>query len=253
MKTLLIANEKGGCGKTTFATVLAAAIARAGESATLADADPQRAALAWLGRRPSDAAPIRALDWTRGLDARPAAAPIDWLIVDAGPCGAAAPIGRTEAALSDLEAVIAPATPSLFDAQATLRFLTRAENAPPIRAGGAALLIGANRLRGRRRAALDPALRSAAGAEVALTVSDHAHFPNLAARGLTIFDVDEPKAERLRGEWAPLLRRLIGVEAARRAVAAPAPQLEPSRVVETGRSVSFSPHSSCNRSSVACS
>jgi len=81
MITVLVANTKGGCGKTTVATHLAAAFAGAGLRSGLADADKQGSALGWLQVRPESAAPISTLDWRDGPEKLPK--DLDRLIVDA--------------------------------------------------------------------------------------------------------------------------------------------------------------------------
>ncbi|OWQ67470.1 nucleotide-binding protein, partial [Stenotrophomonas maltophilia] len=51
MKTILVAGSKGGVGKTTVATHLAAYAALQGRATVIADADPQGSSTRWAQRR----------------------------------------------------------------------------------------------------------------------------------------------------------------------------------------------------------
>ena len=51
---ILVVNSKGGCGKTTVATNLAAAYANGGKSVALFDCDRQASAQQWTGARGLD-------------------------------------------------------------------------------------------------------------------------------------------------------------------------------------------------------
>ena len=52
MRRVLVANTKGGCGKTTLATNLAGYLAQLGHKIVLEDIDRQKSSAAWLARRP---------------------------------------------------------------------------------------------------------------------------------------------------------------------------------------------------------
>ncbi len=58
---IVILNSKGGCGKTTLATNLAAYYAHHGFKTALLDYDPQGSATFWLSKRPSTRAKIQAI------------------------------------------------------------------------------------------------------------------------------------------------------------------------------------------------
>ena len=54
LNKIVILNPKGGCGKSTLATNLAACYAQRGSTPAVMDYDPQGSTIGWLDRRPED-------------------------------------------------------------------------------------------------------------------------------------------------------------------------------------------------------
>jgi chromosome partitioning protein len=206
MRTVLVANRKGGCGKTLVAVTLASALAARGRSVALADADPQKSALRWLKRRPPVAPAIRGLDWTHAGDVGDAPKRIDWLVIDAP--GALAG-GRAEALIADAEAVVTPVLPSSFDADSTRRFLKEIEDVKRVRKGKVGVHLLANRVKARGHAT--DRLRgffAALGQEPLAWIAERAAYADLAEQGLAVFDRPQRAMAAIRAQWAPVLAAL---------------------------------------------
>jgi chromosome partitioning protein len=198
---ILVANAKGGCGKTTIATQLAAALAAAGHATALADADRQRSSLGWLARRPPRAAPIAGLDWSRevGTTLRRT----ERLIIDAGP----APRRRRIAELvKAADLVVLPALPSSFDEAATRHFLDRLAEIGAIAKGRKPVAVVGNRMRTGSRAAQHlEKYFGAIGHPIVARLRDSQLYGDTAARGLGLFDTPGKRARELGADWHPLL------------------------------------------------
>ena len=203
MRTVLVANRKGGCGKTLTAVTRAAALAGRGGTVALADADPQKSALRWLKRRPATAAPILALDWTKADDVGEAPKRLDWLVIDAP---GALKGSRAEALIGEAEAVLTPVLPSAFDADSTRRFLKEIEELKRVRKGKAVVRLLANRTRASGKAV--ERLRgffAAIGQEPIAWITERAAYGDLAEEGLSVFDKPQRSMAAAREQWAPVL------------------------------------------------
>jgi chromosome partitioning protein len=216
MITVLVANPKGGCGKTTIATHLAAAFAAAGLRAALADADRQGSSLGWLQARPGNAAAIQPLDWRDGPEKPPK--DIDRLIVDAP---AAMKLKKIEDLLRLADIIVVPVLPSGFDEPVTGAFLRQLETLKPIRKSRAAVAILRNRVQtGTRTAAKLDRFMLGVGHTGVGRLRHRLVYPDIAGRGLSVFDLAGKQNEALREDWAPVLRYIENNDPAMQAQAA---------------------------------
>lgn len=212
MFRILVANSKGGCGKTTLTTSLAGYFARSGRRTTLVDCDPQASSLAWCGLRAAHLPRVHALasnDPTHGLSAGwmlrvPPSTQV--MLIDT-PAGLRAHEFERFARHADV--LVIPVVPSPIDLRATLAFFDMVRKLPEVRAGRLRIALVASRLRERTRAAkhLEATLDRLTQA-AKIRVRDSQVYVALAENGRSLFDDDGSVARPHREDWAPLLEWL---------------------------------------------
>jgi chromosome partitioning protein len=203
MRSVLIANPKGGAGKTTLATNLTGHFANAGDKVTLCDLDRQQSSLRWMAFRDPAMPPVTGYfagnQMLISLPKEP-----DWVVLDA-------PAGLQGYKLTDylrlVDKVIVPVVPSVFDMAATEDFLASIRQ----------------ELRGRRNVVgivamrVDPRTRAAAMLEEFLKhfdlpilsyIRNTQNYVNVAASGLSVFDSPRSRYRRDIEQWDPLLQWL---------------------------------------------
>ena len=212
MQTIVIANPKGGSGKTTLATNVAGWLAGKRQRVVLADADPQRSASQWLMRRPSLFPAIVGQDGdARKKDLKDFDA--QWLVVDTA-AGANGEGLRDAVRLADV--MLVPLSASTFDMSATERFLATLAEYKAVKQGELALGLVAMRVDARTRAAaeLDEFLQAFDFPLVA-HLRDTQVYVHCARDGLSVFDLPRSRGEQDWDEWRPLTR-WVGRQTARR-------------------------------------
>ncbi|WP_410209396.1 AAA family ATPase [Aquirhabdus sp.] len=203
MKTILIANQKGGCGKTMTAITLASALAARGEKVSLADADPQKSSLQWLKRRPESAHPITSLDWRNDKSIGEVPKRTDWLIIDAP---GALNGDHAEQLIAESHAIITPIQPSFFDIDSTQRFLKNIDDIKRVRKGKVQIHLLANRV--RAQSATNKQLQEffkLLGQDPIAWITERSAYPQLAGQGLTIFDHQQKLYQTMQAQWHPVL------------------------------------------------
>jgi chromosome partitioning protein len=209
LRSVLVLNPKGGCGKTTVATNLAGGLAHRGQRVLLWDLDRQQSSLTWLAMRPAGVPHIVRLD-RRDEQPPSASGGADWLVIDS-PAGIH---GKGLAqVLKHADRVLVPVQPSVFDMAATADFLHLLAEEKAVRKNRGFLGIVGVRVDARTRAAATlSAFLSQFGLPVLSYLRDSQIYANAAFNGLTVFDLPPSVAERDLLQWEPILAWVDGAD-----------------------------------------
>jgi chromosome partitioning protein len=203
MPVVVIANPKGGVGKTTVATNVAGYFARQGRPVMLGDADRQQSSRLWLRLRPPEARPIASWEVGEGQIAKPPKGTTH-VVLDT-PAGMH---GKwMEDTLRSADKVLVPLQPSIFDIYATRAFLDELSHhrkAGRMQVGIVGMRVDARTIAADKLQEFVDAL----GLPVLGLLRPTQNYVHLAARGLTLFDVAPSKVERDLEQWQGIQRWL---------------------------------------------
>ena len=196
MNTILVANPKGGCGKTTLTVNIAGFLANRGERVALLDMDLQQSAALWVSMRPEYLPVVREVKHGKEEDGSS-----KWLVIDSG-----AGLSGSNFAFSIIKRankIIVPITPSLFDLNASRDFLKELIEERKVRDSQCRIGVIGMRMEPRTRAAhaLEYFL-STLDLPVLAYLRETQVYVNAAFEGKSLFDLPPYLAERELGQWA---------------------------------------------------
>lgn len=201
MRTIVIANSKGGSGKSTIATNLASYFACWGVRVTLVDFDRQGSVTDWVRARPPERPAIEAVE---AVDMTFRVPPgTDYAIVDV-PAGIHGEmLGRV---LERADEVIVPVLPSPMDMRATARFMVDLVNQARRHGASPRICAVANRVRTQTRSyrALERFLARLSIPFIA-RLRDTQHYVQAAETGLGVFELGTTRTSADLTQWQPLV------------------------------------------------
>ena len=209
MQRIVVLNPKGGSGKTTLATNLAAYYATQGRNTALMDSDPQGSSSRWLGKRAGNlpaihliAAYEKSLRVTRSFLLR-APPGTERIIVDTP---AAIPAQVMPEFVRDADAILVPVLPSDIDIHACSRFIADLLLVARVRPSENRIGVIANRTR-RNTLALDRLLRFLATLQIPVitTLRDSHNYLRAAEGGHGVHEMKSYLVREDLDSWQPLI------------------------------------------------
>ena len=199
MPVIVVANPKGGVGKSSLSTQVAGYFAARGHPVMLGDVDRQQSSRQWLALRPPPLAPIRSWEVAHDEIVRPPKG-TSHVVLDT-PAGLHGK--RLDEVLKLADKVLVPLQPSLFDIQATFPFVQQLQAHK--RAGKFRIGLVAMRVRDHTIAAEQlKHFLATLSVPVVGQLRDTQNYVQLAARGLTLWDLNPSRVERDLAQWQPI-------------------------------------------------
>ena len=207
MRKILVLNPKGGCGKSTLATNIAAWFANQGQSVAIADLDPQKSSLDWLERRPADVPAIGTATVRQGRVEAPRGTAV--VVIDAP---AATHGSRLANIVQTSETMVIPMLPSAIDMSAAERFIDELYSLRKLINRRIKLATVANRVREDTLSAakLDyylNGMKLPGGRKMPFitVLRNSQNYVKAAEKGLGIFEFAPARTVYDREQWQPLV------------------------------------------------
>lgn len=205
MRSILVLNAKGGCGKSTIATNLASYYAWEEEkSVALVDFDPQASSIEWLQARGEEWPEIRGYAAYRDSVRLPSS--VDVVIYDA-PARVSA--SEMTSLVRRAETIIIPVLPSPIDIRAAAHFIRDLLTVGKVSRDQTRLAIVANRV--RENTLIYQSLQSFVKSlkiPFITSLRDTQNYIHAEERGIGIFEMAPSRVWQDLEQWEPLIKWL---------------------------------------------